>query len=173
MQGRYMEGALKDTHTHTHIQVHKQALMFMQHYEYIYAGLCTRAHTHVRTAALLQSSRCCLLTAFVLFFLPLSNLSSPAKKCFLPPCGSVHTDTTFQLSEERQTENWVDKSEELLTVKCFARRFCSFSFCSSPHFLTFSSSCIIFTDPSVCHITQPVVTWLLFPLPASLKERGT
>ena len=102
--------------------------MFMQHYECIYAGLCIRAHTHVRTAALLQSSRCCLLTAFVLFFLPLSNLSSPAKKCFLPPCGSVHTDTTFQLSEERQTENWVDKSEELLTVKCFTRRFCSFSF---------------------------------------------
>lgn len=137
-----------------------------------YAGLCTRAHTHVRTAALLHSSRCCLLTAFVLFFLPLSNLSSPAKKCFLPPCGSVHTDTTFQLSEERQTENWVDKSEELLTVKCFTRRFCSFFFAFLLTSLHFRPRVSFSPIPPPCHITQPVVTWLLFPLPVSLKERG-
>lgn len=127
-------------------------------------------HSHIHTAALLQSPCYCLLTA-AFFFSMFSNLSSPAKICFLSPFGSVYTDTTFQLAEEKQTENWVDKSEELLTVKCFTRWLCSFSppLLPSLHFffmyLFFFPWCFY-----ELHITQLLVTTLLFSLWMSLGD---
>lgn len=123
-------------HERTRTQVH----MLMQKH----ANICRlwQPCTHVCIAALLKSPCYCLLTAVVLFF-----LSSPAKICFLSPCGSVYTDTIVQLSEEKQTENWVDKSEELLTEKCFTRWFCSFS----PPFHTFLPHVsFFFSNASMC-----------------------
>lgn len=83
------------------------------------------------------------------FFLPLSNLSSPAKICFLSPCGSVHTDATFQLSEERGRQK-----TGLINRRNFwqwhVSQGCSVPFFFLPHpflpsFLTYlSSSGIIF-----------------------------
>ena len=138
------ERCIKRTHKHL-----RKVCRLKQKHEYIYP-LTAHTHTHTRThcsplLVLLPLSPDSICSSF----LPLSNLSNPAKICFLSPCGSVHTDAAFQLSEERQTENRVDQSEELLTVKCFTRWFHSFFF---PPFLPFLPFFFMyhFPDPFLC-----------------------
>ncbi len=142
------------THTLAHTYYHKSTCVHAQTCVHLPRVLhpCTLTRTHCSfplVSMLLSPDSICS------FCLRLSNLSRPAKIFFLSPCGSAraHTHTPFQLSEEKQTENWVDKSKKLLTVKCFTRWFCSFFppfLPSLPFFLCHFSWSLL-----MCHITQP------------------
>lgn len=129
--------------------------------------------THTQTYALQSSSFYCLLTAFVLFFLSLSNLSGPAKICFLSPGGCVHTDATFQLSEERGRQR-----TGLINLRSFwqwnVSQGDSAAFLPSfPPFLTFLPVVPFFLIlPYVSHNSAlRYSTWLLFSLCVSLRQR--